>query len=87
MKSGMDEAGGMQSLYLSPGKLMEKKKKKEEDIKSDWSVTLGKVYKLMSTAKAMTDLFEANFKEVAKYVHAPVGTRRIILTGHFPLER
>ena len=27
-------------------------------------------YKLMTTAKAMTDLYEANFKFVSKYVHA-----------------
>lgn len=31
---------------------------------------LEKGFSLMATAKAMTDLYEANFKEVSKYVHA-----------------
>ncbi len=35
-----------------------------------WAETLARAYTLMSTAKAMTDLYEANFKEVSKYVHA-----------------
>ena len=32
--------------------------------------TLAKAFRLMSTAKAMTELYEANFKLVSKYVHA-----------------
>jgi 2-oxoisovalerate dehydrogenase E1 component len=32
--------------------------------------TLLKAYQLMATAKAMTEVYEANFKFVAKYVHA-----------------
>ncbi len=35
-----------------------------------WKHTLEQAFTLMSTAKAMTELYEANFKEVAKYVHA-----------------
>jgi len=31
---------------------------------------LEKAFRLMATAKAMTDLYEANFKLVSKYVHA-----------------
>ena len=31
---------------------------------------LEKAYRLMATAKAMTDIYEANFKQVSKYVHA-----------------
>lgn len=31
---------------------------------------LGKAFSLMATAKAMTELYEANFKLVSKYVHA-----------------
>jgi 2-oxoisovalerate dehydrogenase E1 component len=35
-----------------------------------WKNTLEQAFILMATAKAMTELYEANFKEVAKYVHA-----------------
>ena len=31
---------------------------------------LKKAFSTMATAKAMTDLYEANFKIVSKYVHA-----------------
>ncbi|MBP7239443.1 MAG: tungsten formylmethanofuran dehydrogenase, partial [Saprospiraceae bacterium] len=37
---------------------------------NSWKSILERAFRLMSTAKAMTDLYEANFKEVAKYVHA-----------------
>ena len=33
-------------------------------------IVLEKAFQLMCTAKAMTDLYEANFKKVSKYVHA-----------------
>lgn len=32
--------------------------------------TLKRAFRLMATAKAMTEIYEANFKEVSKYVHA-----------------
>ena len=32
--------------------------------------TLEKAFRLMATAKAMTDIYEENFKFVSKYVHA-----------------
>ncbi len=35
-----------------------------------WANTLSKAFSLMATAKAMTELYETNFKEVSKYVHA-----------------
>ena len=34
------------------------------------TTTLEKAFRLMATAKAMTELYEANFKVVSKYVHA-----------------
>ena len=34
------------------------------------SKVLAKAFYLMAEAKAMTELYEANFKEVSKYVHA-----------------
>ncbi len=37
---------------------------------TSWNNVLEKAFHLMATAKAMTEHFEANFKEVAKYVHA-----------------
>ena len=37
---------------------------------TSWKSLLERAFRTMSTAKAMTDLYEANFKEVAKYVHA-----------------
>src|SRR5687767_13898373 len=49
---------------------MEKKKKKAKADLKEWPETLTKAFKLMATAKAMTDIYEANFKEVSKYVHA-----------------
>ena len=39
------------------------------DLKS-WKIIVERAFHLMATAKAMTELYEANFKEVAKYVHA-----------------
>lgn len=49
---------------------MEKKPKKAKTEVSSWPGTVGKAFKLMATSKAMTDIYEANFKEVSKYVHA-----------------
>ena len=37
---------------------------------SSWKDTLAEAFSLMATAKAMTEHYEANFKEVSKYVHA-----------------
>ncbi len=48
-------------------------KKIKSDPKTQISVpqpVLGKAFSLMATAKAMTELYEANFKLVSKYVHA-----------------
>ncbi|MFZ1676889.1 MAG: hypothetical protein WAT91_06430, partial [Saprospiraceae bacterium] len=46
----------------------------EQPIKTDTMSSMGEImrnaFSLMATAKAMTDLYEANFKEVSKYVHA-----------------
>src|SRR5687767_3148839 len=49
---------------------MEKKQKKKKAAEPNWAETLESAFKLMSTAKAMTEVYEANFKEVSKYVHA-----------------
>ena len=49
---------------------MEKKVKKVKGEVNNWPDTIGKAFRLMATAKAMTDIYEANFKEVSKYVHA-----------------
>ncbi len=46
----------------------EKKKKKVPVVKK--SDVLEKAFGLMATAKSMTELYEAHFKEVSKYVHA-----------------
>jgi 2-oxoisovalerate dehydrogenase E1 component len=46
-----------------------KKQKRRKNIEIDRDV-LVKGYHLMSTAKAMTELYENNFKVVSKYVHA-----------------
>ncbi|MGB3078557.1 MAG: thiamine pyrophosphate-dependent enzyme [Saprospiraceae bacterium] len=35
-----------------------------------WADTLSKAFSIMAKAKAMTEHYEANFKEVSKYVHA-----------------
>ncbi len=48
---------------------MKKKHKKRKKV-SIATETLEKAFSLMATAKAMTDLYEENFKFVAKYVHA-----------------
>jgi len=40
-----------------------------KEIKIDKEILL-KSFKLMATAKAMTELYEENFKFVSKYVHA-----------------
>ncbi len=56
----------------------EKKKKKNEHTSTPlststealWTGTLARAFSLMATAKAMTEHYEANFKEVSKYVHA-----------------
>lgn len=48
----------------------QKKKKKVKPASNIWPEILEKSFGLMATAKAMTDLYEANFKIVSKYVHA-----------------
>ncbi|HLF65489.1 MAG TPA: thiamine pyrophosphate-dependent enzyme [Saprospiraceae bacterium] len=48
---------------------MKKKHKKKKKISIAYD-TLERAFTLMSIAKAMTDLFEENFKFVSKYVHA-----------------
>lgn len=49
---------------------MDKKKKKSPPDTASQPELLEKAFSLMATAKAMTDLYEANFKEVSRYVHA-----------------
>jgi 2-oxoisovalerate dehydrogenase E1 component len=49
---------------------VDKKKKKNKQEAKDWPEISAKAFSLMATAKAMTDIYEANFKEVSKYVHA-----------------
>ena len=49
---------------------LEKKKKKTKSEHIDWPAIMIKAFRLMATAKAMTEIYEANFKEVSKYVHA-----------------
>ncbi len=51
-------------------KAKEKKQKKDLPNGLAWSTVLEKAFAHMATAKALTDLYEANFKEVSKYVHA-----------------
>ncbi|HUR31423.1 MAG TPA: thiamine pyrophosphate-dependent enzyme, partial [Saprospiraceae bacterium] len=51
-------------------KAKEKKKKKLKIETSAWPEILERAFSLLATAKAMTDIYEANFKEVSKYVHA-----------------
>ncbi|HXR80852.1 MAG TPA: hypothetical protein VN763_08040, partial [Saprospiraceae bacterium] len=46
------------------------KKKKSKSPASDSMDILEKAFAYMATAKALTDIYEANFKEVSKYVHA-----------------
>ena len=46
------------------------KQKADKRSSKSWKNTLEQAFTLMATAKAMTELYEANFKEVAKYVHA-----------------
>jgi 2-oxoisovalerate dehydrogenase E1 component len=50
-------------------KAAEKKKKKSMPV-DGWQNILERAFELMATAKAMTEIYEANFKEVSKYVHA-----------------
>ncbi len=49
---------------------LEKKKKKPVPEHATLPEIISKAFSLMATAKAMTNLYEANFKEVSKYVHA-----------------
>lgn len=49
---------------------LEKKKKQQKTQSKDRFHVLEKAFSLMAAAKAMTDIYEANFKEVSKYVHA-----------------
>ena len=46
------------------------KVKVEKNASNPWVNILHKAFSLMATAKAMTEHYEANFKEVSKYVHA-----------------
>jgi len=46
------------------------KKKKSKSPASDTMDILERAFAYMATAKALTDIYEANFKEVSKYVHA-----------------
>ncbi len=46
------------------------KKQKPSAVNRVPSTVLEKAFRLMATAKAMTDIYEANFKFVSKYVHA-----------------
>ena len=64
-------AGRCSGQYLSLAlmKAVEKKKKKARSL-DGWQDILGRAFELMATAKAMTEIYEANFKEVSKYVHA-----------------
>jgi 2-oxoisovalerate dehydrogenase E1 component len=43
---------------------------KKNDTSITWSDIAGQAFSYMATAKAITEHYEANFKEVAKYVHA-----------------
>ena len=47
-----------------------KKKKKVSPKAPTWKDAIEKAFLHMATAKAMTDLYEENFKQVSKYVHA-----------------
>ena len=47
-----------------------KEKKKEKSPSKDKTEILEQAFEYMATAKALTDIYEANFKEVSKYVHA-----------------
>jgi 2-oxoisovalerate dehydrogenase E1 component len=51
-------------------KVKQKKGKTSTVTVMSWNAVLEQAFHLMATAKAMTEHFEANFKEVAKYVHA-----------------
>jgi 2-oxoisovalerate dehydrogenase E1 component len=46
------------------------KKKKEKPVAPGSTEILEKAFEYMAIAKALTDIYEANFKEVSKYVHA-----------------
>jgi 2-oxoisovalerate dehydrogenase E1 component len=46
------------------------KKKKPKSAAPDSAALLEKAFEIMATAKAMSDIYESNFKEVSKYVHA-----------------
>ena len=46
------------------------KKKKEKSAAPGATEILETAFRHMATAKALTDIYEANFKEVSKYVHA-----------------
>ncbi len=60
----------MQSLSLAHLVTMEKKKKKGKKAIAIKEKTLENAFRLMATAKSMTEIYEAHFKEVSKYVHA-----------------
>src|SRR6187551_2756328 len=55
------------ALPVSPPAAPDKNQSNKQET---WSEVLAKAFRLMATAKAMTDHYEANFKEVSKYVHA-----------------
>ncbi len=73
----MWELSKIQSLSLDGMKAKERNTSTPSDTRnietkalSSWKDTLHQAFSLMATAKAMTELYEANFKEVSKYVHA-----------------
>lgn len=47
-----------------------KEKKKKKNHSEEATAALERAFELMAVAKAMTTIYESNFKEVAKYVHA-----------------
>jgi len=62
--------GRDQSLSLANSMGTKEKKKKENTKGSGPGEILEQAFQYMTTAKALTDIYEANFKEVSKYVHA-----------------
>ncbi|HJW29716.1 MAG TPA: thiamine pyrophosphate-dependent enzyme, partial [Saprospiraceae bacterium] len=68
----MTVEGADQSLSLAIIMASKEKKKKKKEAQPDSSPhdLMEKAFEYMATAKAMTDIYEAHFKEVSKYVHA-----------------
>ncbi len=65
-----DAGSPFQSISLRLIMSTDQKKKKKKDSHPAPGIILERAFGLMATAKAMTELYEAHFKEVAKYVHA-----------------